>query len=165
MDTISFLSHEDLAEYMGEKALEGKTVTAVLFYEDAKVLLKELACFEDTTIENVEIHEPVYKGYNKEFYVTINDNLCIWVEEAYHEVEETGFKGYYRFGGEDVIALIDSEANSLVIKAADESGYIAEIEVVADACCDCECFEYRDESIAEELLDLIEYIFEHFAEE
>lgn len=169
MDTISFLSHADLAEYMGEKALEGKTVTAVLFYEDAKVLLKELACFEDTTIENVEMHEPVWKGYDKEFYVTIDDSLCIWVEEAYHEVEETGFKGYYRFGGEDVIALIDSEASSLVVKAADGSGYIAEIEVVADACCECSECEYRDECASEEfeegLRDLIEYIFEHFLEE
>lgn len=169
MDTISFLSHADLAEYMADKALDGKTVTAVLFYEDAKTLLKELACFEDTTIENVEIHEPIYKGYSKEFYVTIDDTLRIWVDEAYHEVEETGFKGYYRFGGEDVIALIDSEANSLVIKAAAESGYIAEIEVVADACCDCECCEYHNEYITEEfeegLRDLIEYIFEHFTEE
>ena len=68
-----------------------------------------------------------------------------------------------------MIALIDSEANSLVIKAAAESGYIAEIEVVADACCDCECCEYRNECITEEfeegLRDLIEYIFEHFTEE
>ena len=169
MDTISFLSHADLAKYMVKKAFDGKTVTAVLFYEDAKVLLKELACFENTAIENVDMHEPIYKGYGKEFYVTIDDNLCIWVEEAYHENEEKDFKGYYRFGGEDVIALIDSEANSRVIKAAEGSEYIAEIGVIADTRYDSECCEHHDEYNAEDfeegLRDLIDYIFEHLLEE
>ena len=169
MDIISFLSHADLADYMYEKATDGKTVTAVLFYDDAKTLLKELACFQDTTIEGIEIHEPFFDGYDKEFYVTIDDELCIWVEEAYHEDEGTGFKGYYRFGGNDVIALIDSKANSLVIKAVDKSSYIAEISVAEDICHDCKCCESRDDCIAEEFedgfRDLIEYIFKRFIEE
>ena len=164
MDTICFLSHEDLAEYMGEKALDGKAVTAALFYEDAKALLKELACFEDTTLENIEIHEPVWNGYDKEFYVTIDKDMCVWAEEAYHEVEETGFKGYYRFGGDDVIALIGSDANSQIIKAAEGSSYIAEIEIDADACCECdECCLTCEQ--AEDLKDIIEYILEHIFEE
>ena len=164
MDAICFLSHGDLAEYMCDKALDGKTATAVLFFEDAKVLLKELACFEETTLENIEIHEPIWKGYSKEFYVTIDSDLCVWVEEAYHENEETGFKGYYRFGGEDVVALIDGHANSQVIKAAVDSGYIAEIEIDEDACCGCdECC--LSEEQAEDLKDIIEFILEHIFEE
>ena len=67
MDTISFLSHADLAEYMADKALDGKTVTAVLFYEDAKTLLKELACFEDTTIETLKSMNQFIKDTAKNF--------------------------------------------------------------------------------------------------
>lgn len=151
METICFISHKDLAEYMCKHALEGKTLTAALFYEDAKVLLKELACYEDTKLENIEIHEPVYKGYEKEFYITIDNDMCVWAEEAYYEIEKTGFKGYFRFGGDDVIALIGSDANSRIVKAAEGSAHIYEIEINEDVCNKC----------VEDILDFIfKYVFE-----
>ena len=160
MDTINFSTHNDLAYYMIDKATDGKMVTAALFYEDAKELLKELAYYEETTIGNIELHEPIWNGYDKEFYVTLDDELCIWVEEAYHEVEETNFKGYFRLGCDDSIALIDGKASSLLVKAAEENEYIAEIEIGSSNC--DECFACDD---TEDLKDIIEFIFEHFPEE
>ena len=55
MKVLSFLSHEDLAEFMIEMALdEGKTSYAVLFYEDARQLLKELSAYEETIIDSFD---------------------------------------------------------------------------------------------------------------
>lgn len=161
MDMMSFVSHADLAEYMCDNALEGKTVTAILFYEDAKVLLKELSYFEDTTIENVDLHAAMWSGYYKEFYVSIGEDLGIWVEEAYLKNEDTGFEGYKRFGDEDVIALIDGDVNSSVIKAAGNARCI-EFEIDADCYCGCceECDGYNVD-----LSDIIEYLLRHLYEE
>jgi hypothetical protein len=152
MDTYIFLSHESLADYIYSEAAKGKSVVAVLFYEDAKRLLKELARYKETSFDDIELHDCLYDGYDDEYYIIVDEDLCIWSERAYNEVEETGFKGYFRFGDEDVIALIDGDANSQVIKAAEGCDYIAEIEIVDDTCCDdeCEFCEFHDECAAEE---------------
>lgn len=157
MDKINFFSHKDLANYMHEKAFEGKTATAVLLYDDAKILIKELLKFNNTSLDNVEISNPMLKGYDKEFYITLDDDFGIWSEEAYHEVDETGFKGYYKFGDENAIALICSDANSQVIKAAKDSNYIAEIEINDDCYykCDDDCY----------LKNIITFIFDYILEQ
>lgn len=163
MDTLYFLDYMELACYMVDNADDGKAVTAVLFYDDAKELLKELACYEETEIGSIDLHEPEWNGYDKEFYITLDDNLTIWVEEAYHEIEETGFKGYFRFGFENSIALIDGNASSLIVKAAEENDYIAEIEIGEN--CDKDCNECVFDNDSEDLKDIIEYIFKNIFEE
>ena len=122
MKVLSFLSHDDLAEFMIEMALdEGKTSYAILFYEDARQLLKELSGYDETEIDNVELSEPIYKGYSKEFYVILDKELHVSVEEAWHDDNEYHKGGYYRFGDKDIIALIDSAANSKILSAAEDS--------------------------------------------
>lgn len=158
MDRISFLSYESLAQYMIEKALEGKTVTAALLYEDAIVLLKELACYEDTSLKNIEVSEPVFNGYDKEFYVTLDADFDVWVEEAFYETKDENHKGYYRFGGDDVIALIGSDVNSQIIKASEGSSYVAEIEINNN---DSEDNDVDDNDETYNLIDgIIESIFD-----
>lgn len=160
MDIISFVSHEDLAEYMVNKALEGNFVYAVLFYDDAKQLLKELSFFEETEYESVELEAPEYSGYEKEYYIILDDEFNIGVEKAFHEENEWHEAGYYKFGDDDVVALIDGYANSQILKAA-EGAYCMEMEIDADAdinpCEDCEyCVD---------LPDIIEYMLKNFIEE
>ena len=164
MDTFCFLSHEDLAEYMGEKALDGKTVVAALLYNDAKKLLKELLCFEDTHVESIDLSAPIWKGYNKEFYVTIDSALGIDIQEAWHESNEYNKEGYYKLDNSYDIALIASDANSRIVKACECACYCAEVEIDADAFCECdECCLTCDQ--AEDFMDIVEYLFEHIFEE
>lgn len=155
MKVLSFLSHEDLAEFMIEMALdEGKTSYAVLFYEDARQLLKELSAYEETIIDNIELSEPISKGYSKEFYVVLDTDLHLTVEEAWHDENEYHEGCYYRFGDRNVLALIHSDANSKVISAADGS----------------DCYEIEITEIPEEdfdidaeidLFDFLEYLVDH----
>ena len=161
MDIISFVSHEDLAEYMLSKAIEGKTVYAVLFYDDAKQLLKELSFFEETEYGSIELEIPNSNQYKKEYYIVLDDEFKIFVQKAFHDDNEWHEAGYYNFGDSDIVALIDSYANSQVIKAAGNS-YCMEIEIDADADHD-PCFDCDDCGV--DLPDIIEYMLKTFLEE
>lgn len=155
MKVLSFLSHDDLAEFMIEMALdEGKTSYAILFYEDARQLLKELSGYDETEIDNVELSEPIYKGYSKEFYVILDKELHVSVEEAWHDDNEYHKGGYYRFGDKDIIALIDSAANSKILSAAvDSDCYEIEITEIPE-----EDFDIDAEI---DLFDFLEYLVDH----
>ena len=134
MDKIVFKTHSDLAEYMLKNASEGNTVYAVLFYEDARKLLKELLLFDKTEVNNIELNEPMWKRYDKEFYVVLDENFGVDIEEAYHEKNKYHDAGYYKFGDADIentIALMDGEANSKIIAAAGKS-HCVEIEINPD---------------------------------
>lgn len=168
MEILSFESHEDLASYMCYHAQTGKTVYTVLFYEDAKELLKELLNYEETYIDSIEISDPLYSGYDKEYYVILDSELKINVEKAFHEkckIREDEF--YYSFGDPNTLALIDSNANSLVIKAANDS-HCAEIEIDSDIddyddYCDHDVV--IDEEFEIDLCDFIEYLYNHMLED
>ena len=115
-------NYEVVAECMVDMAKEENFTTyAVLFYEDAKNLLKELAMYEETEIDNIDLSEPVNKGYDREFYVVLDKDLHISVEEAWHEKNEYHEACYFRFGDGDTITLIHSDANSKVVDAASGS--------------------------------------------
>ena len=45
-------------------------------------MIKELLCAEDTDVAGIELHEPEWNGYDKEFYVTIDEDWRVWAEEA-----------------------------------------------------------------------------------
>lgn len=130
MRVLNFENHEDLAEFMMDIVKEDeKIVYAVLFYEDARQLLKELASYNETIIGNIELTDPLNKGYNKEFYVILDSEYRIDVEEAWHDKNEYHDQGYYWFGDKDVLALVHSDVNSKVIEATDGSTcYEIEIE-------------------------------------
>lgn len=160
MDTLNFLCHEDLAEYMGACVRDGKVVYVVTNYENAKALLKELACFEEIDLFDIELLNPNYDNYKKEYYVVLDSDYRVSIEKAYHEDTEYGDAGYFRFGDEDVIAFIDVNANSRVIKAAEGSSYIAEYEIQLDV----SSFEERIEE-CEDFNDIFEFIYKCLLEE
>ena len=86
---FSFATHADLAEAMCRLAESGKVVYAALFYEDARALLKELAYFDEVTFGNIDIEDPQWGGYKREYYVYVDDEYNVGVEPAWREKEGT----------------------------------------------------------------------------
>lgn len=128
---LVFDDYESLAEYICETAVEEKkTIYTALLYDDAKKLLNELALFEDSELDNIEIHEPFWQGYEREFYIVVDEELHINVEVAYHEKNEYHDACYYRFGDEEVIALLGSDTNCKLLDAVDGACRIYEIEII-----------------------------------
>ena len=50
-----FDNHEELCEYMIDKAQDGMYSVAVLFYDDAIKLIREMMMYDDIEIEALEI--------------------------------------------------------------------------------------------------------------
>lgn len=130
---LSFETHLDLAMCMVNMAEIGKSVYTVVFYEDAKRLVKELACIEGTTFNCVELYSPSWNRYTKEYYVSIDDDLEIDVEPAWHEKNEWHDEGYLH--ADLGIALVHSDANSKILDAIEGCTCI-EFTIDADADCD-----------------------------
>ena len=151
MKILNFLNHEDLAEFMVKIALEDITVCAVVFYEDAIKLLKELAKYDESTIESVELTNPLYKGYDKEYYVFVDTDLSISVDEAWHDTNEYHEAGYLTFGGHNTVTFVHGDADAKVLKAVGES-VTFEIEILDEQECenDNDC-ENEDEAKFEEV--------------
>lgn len=103
-----FETHEDLCDYMVDKAQDGIYTVAVLFYEDALQLLRELMQYDDIDIEAIEIKPEEYDGYDKEYYVSLTDDMFASVEPAY-------VGGRY-LSAEADLTLIDGDASSAIIK-------------------------------------------------
>lgn len=103
-----FKNYEELCDYMIDKAQDGFYTVAVLFYEDALGLLRELMRYDDVKIEALDIKPKEYDEYDKEYYVSLADDMVASVEPAY-------VGGRY-LSAEADLTLIDGDANSVIIK-------------------------------------------------
>lgn len=108
-----FEDYEELSDYMIDKAQDGIYTVAVLFYDDALGLLRELMRYDDVDIEALEIKPEEYDGYDKEYYVSIADDMVASVEPAY-------VGGRYLDADAD-LTLIDGDANSAIIRNIPEN--------------------------------------------
>ena len=109
-----FDSHRDLADYMYEKAYDDENyVVSVLFYEDAIKLMRELVKKDDVKVVAVDVAPVEYNGYDKEYYVSLTDDMYLAVEPAYSETNE-------RYLATDAdILLIHGDANSRILGTID----------------------------------------------
>ena len=143
MDKILFVDYADLADYMIDHAKEGKMVYAVLFYDEAKELTKQLLTHPETKIRNLTLHEADYDNYDKEYYVVLDSDMEVDVSEAHHGDLQYHKEGYYFFGDESCIALLSEDADYRVIKAGDGCSYMAEITIG-----DLEDFDFNEDEFA-----------------
>lgn len=118
MEKIIFENHEELAECMISVANHGDTAYAICFMDDASELLKELMRYDDVTIGGINISQEEYNGYSKEYYVSIDGNMIVDVEPAWHKANEYHDAGYLWFDADKV--FIVGEANSAIIKNVDK---------------------------------------------
>lgn len=158
---FSFETHDDLAMCMCDLAKEANTVVyAVVFYEDVRKLLKSFGSIDEVKFGNIELEDPQWGGYAKEYYVYVDEDLEVGVEPAWRDRGKYGDACYMR--ADECIALIHSDANSKILEAL-KGCDCAEFEIEADAECDgcCEeCAMYGDEDNDEECdyADIIEYL-------
>ena len=120
MKTVKFSSIDELAYDMVQHAESGKDITAVMFYEDAGKLLKELLAFSNVKPGFIELEDSAYDGYEKEYYISLISEIdckefSIFVEKAYKS--GLGFnrdKTGYLFTDCD-IAYLHGEVHSSII--------------------------------------------------
>lgn len=111
MEKIIFKNCLELGAFMYNKAKNGYYTVAVLFYNEAKQLLKKLLQYDNTDISLIEINSIEYNGYEKEYYVSIADDMVVSVEPAYKN-------GIY-LNAEADLTLVDNNASSKIICNAD----------------------------------------------
>lgn len=78
--TLQIVDIDDLAYKMIQDATNAKCSTSVLFFEDAKNLAKALMTAPEVTVGSIEISEPLFNGYDDEYYVSL---FCDSEDEAY----------------------------------------------------------------------------------
>lgn len=108
-----FGDYEELSDYMIDKAQDGYYTVAVLFYNEALGLLRELMSYDDIELEALDIKPEEYDGYDKEYYVSLADDMVASVEPAYVD-------GRY-LNAEADLTLIDGDASSAIIKNIPEN--------------------------------------------
>ena len=119
MRKIVFNSYAELVDNMMDVANDGGTAYAICFFDDAKAVVKELLSREETDIGGIEISEPCYRGYNKEYYISVDGDFLVDVEPAWHDKNEHNDAGYLWYDCEAVYVVGD--ANSASIKHMDKS--------------------------------------------
>lgn len=108
MDRMIFNTYNELAEYMFTKASDGYNITSTLFVGDAMELLRTLIQYEEIDIGEINISQPEYNGYNKEYYISLSNDMILNVQAA--QVDNG-----YIFAEPDIM-LIHGEASSSIIK-------------------------------------------------
>ena len=117
MEQVFLNSPEDLADMMYEDASDGKTVYAVLFYEQAIDLMKSILDYGDVDLCDIEIAPGDVNGYYHEYYVVVDSEMVMHVQPAWHERNEYSCEGYYDFDAD--IVYIDGEASSSILRSQD----------------------------------------------
>lgn len=145
-----FDNHKELCEYMIDKAQDEMYSVAVLFYDDAIKLIREIMMYDDIEVEALEIKPYEYDCYDKEYYVSLADDMIVSVEPA--------FAGGRYLDAEADLTLIDGNANSAILKHLQGNKcheiYIGEDEDTYDDCCK-EHDTCNDDCHKDELLDKI----------
>lgn len=103
-----FETYKSLANTMVSEAQHGNYIVAVLLYYDAKELMGELLKNEEVDFESINIEPEWYGGYDKEYYVSLADDMVACVEPAFRD-------GDYLSADAD-ITLISGDASSKIIK-------------------------------------------------
>ena len=136
----------DLSEvaYMMYNAVTEDGIEDVVFvglYDDAVAVMKTLLMFDDTIPYHVTVKPECFEGYDKEYYVTLRDDMNIWCEKAYDMDDEC-----YLMDDTECVFIAD-DCNSAILKEINcNENNMYEVAYVDDEECNgnCECCECND---------------------
>lgn len=131
----------DVAEAMYDEIVE-KDKEEVMFvghYDEAIEMIKNLMIQDDVMPHAIEIHDVEWDGYDKEYYVSLDSNLELWVEPA------IGVKGNYLTSFVNVM-FVTGDCNSKILQVI-ESDEVVEIAFFDDEDCEEEWFDCCGECI------------------
>ena len=145
MDIRNFESFEDLAFEVVEKMqCVEDGIDIIALYDDAREIIRELILTGACTVGSMELHDPEWYGYDKEFYITvskvIDDEWTIWCEPAMRENETE-----YIYGEADICYLLDNCSSRIIHRI--KSSVLYETSIVDEDCEEgiCMCHECQKE--------------------
>lgn len=122
----------DLAKFMVDEASEGHHAIATLFFDRAKELVKELICC-NADIGYIELCDYDFNNYEREYYVSLSNDMMLFVEKAWNEEEQL-----YLQTMPDLM-LLDGDASYGIVVANPDADFIeldfvdeVEIEIEED---------------------------------
>lgn len=157
MKQLRLKNISDLAEYMLEQASNGFNVDAVLFYDEAAALMREILLY-DVDTGYIEIAKSMYAGYTKEYYVTLSDDLVLSIEPAMSD-------GKYKTSEPDLM-IIDGNASHHIVDDVPVE-ICRELTLCEDSsrdsCNDCcgDCSTCDEDSDEDEFEDKIDDLFDN----
>ena len=159
MDRINFKNFKKLADYMIDKAYDCSYVAAVLYYNDAKNLVRELMSREDVDFDMIEMSNPDFAGYDREYYVSLSYDYYSSNEDCNRVIIascERAYNGEKYLRAEADVTLVHSDAHSSILSTINDNKF-REFCVGEDdfECEDCVCKSATD------VADLIEGIFDN----
>ena len=138
----------DVAVAMYDEIADNKKedVTFVGFYDDAIALIKELIMYEEVMPYDIEISDIEICGYEKEYYVTLDEDYNVWCQPAYSK------KHTYLSSVTDVLFIMNNCNSSIlnVINAEEtiEVAFYCDEECEDECCGECCCHsEPSDNSV------------------
>lgn len=140
MKRIIIDSMADVAKLMYENVNKHhEDVQFVGFYEDAVDVISELVSYDDVYLYQVHIEPEEWDGYDKEYLVSLDENLCIWCEKAYRYKSEGYEKDEYLYS-EAYCTLIADDCNSALLSHI-KSEVLLEVSygIEDENECDCDC--------------------------
>ena len=84
-------------------------VMFVGFYDDAVEVVKNLLMFDEVMPYDISIHPEDFDGYEKEYYVTLDNEMNLWCERAYQEEHSR-----YLYGETGYLFIADDCNSSLL---------------------------------------------------
>lgn len=161
MDCLYINDLDELAHYMACSVGDKSEVVAVLFFEEAKELMKIFLSDYDVEIGVIDITNFEYDGYEGEYYVSLTEDGMFSVEPAWGEDK-------YLMTCADLM-LIDGDASYGIVERNMDSecveirfDYFDSEDDCDDDCCEC-CGCHCDDDEVDIELDVdcdIELIYE-----
>lgn len=163
-----YAAYEDLCEEMIKLAVSGEIPVAVLHYDGAASLIRELLLYDEVDIGAIDIEPEDFNGYNKEYYITLGKDLLIYVDPAYY-INDDGEGIYLNACGDEV--FYGGDVSSKIIAVNDGVPYEIEIEdeleeeSCGDCCCDCtSCNRCELYEVVDDDGDVIGYSLTYFVD-
>lgn len=160
MEKIKIYEVDELAQRMIFDAERGKRSCSVLFYDQALELMLELYNYDDVISYSIDISDHRFDGYEKEYYVMLDDQMILYVEPAYGS-DDYGHGFYKRFES-DVLYIDGSAKNAIIDAQMNSRANTYEIEFLTDYDSDdldeSVPQKHSNLGIVDDILDLIDFL-------
>lgn len=123
----------DLAQSIYNSARHNKEVCAVLFFEEAEALMRELLAFDDVDVGCIDISDAAFNDYAAEYLVVLSPDRTLWIEKACAYENGSDKCKYLNFEADKV--YVDGRASYSIVKAQEnEDCEFIEITFTEDIC-------------------------------
>lgn len=147
MRKIKAKSAFEIAVNMLDCAENGKYVYAVLFFDAAVAVMRNLVCYDDVSVFNINLNDPMCNNYNKEYYISLDPEYTLAIDPAWTDKNQYHDAGYLNYDAD--VVFIDGEAKAKIIDACETKAEMVELDMsdcdLEDSCEDEDCDECDDE--------------------